>query len=52
MIYANGYSYVRVSERYEGYSDVIPERPGNSFVGDEYLINQGKLDALRCRFAS
>jgi len=46
MIYANGYSYVRVSERYEGYSDVIPERPGNSFVGDEYLINQGKLDAL------
>jgi len=50
MIYANGYSYVRVSERYEGYSDVIPTRiqPGlvNNFEGDEYLINQGKLDAL------
>jgi len=27
MIYANGYSYVRVSERYEGYADVIPTRP-------------------------
>ncbi|RPI74040.1 MAG: hypothetical protein EHM47_04670, partial [Ignavibacteriales bacterium] len=50
MIYANGYSYVRVSERYEGYSDVIPTRiqPGlvNNFEGDEYLVNQGKLDAL------
>ena len=50
MIYANGYSYVRVSERYEGYSDVIPTRiqPGsvNNFEGDEYLINQGKLDVL------
>jgi hypothetical protein len=50
MIYANGYSYVRVSERYEGYNDVIPTRsqPGfaNEFEGDEYLINQGKIDAL------
>jgi hypothetical protein len=46
MIYANGYSYVRVSERYEGYSDVIPERLGNAFAGDEYLINQGKIDML------
>jgi len=50
MIYANGYSYVRVSERYEGYEDVIPTRlqPGltNGFEGDEYLINQGKIDAL------
>jgi hypothetical protein len=52
MIYSNGYSYVRVSERYEGYEDVIPTRPPsfpgleNSFEGDELLINQGKLDAL------
>ena len=52
MIYANGYSYVRVSERYEGYSDVIPTRPPsqpglpNGFEGDEYLINQGKIDVL------
>jgi len=49
IIYCNGYSYVRVSERYEGYVDVIPTRPselGNSFQGDEYLVNQGKLDAL------
>jgi len=50
MIYANGYSYVRVSERYEGYADVIPTRlqPGltNTFEGDEYLINQGKIDVL------
>ena len=52
MIYANGYSYVRVSERYEGYADVIPTRPTsqpgfpNAFEGDEFLINQGKLDAL------
>ena len=46
MIYSTGYSYVRVSERYEGYSDVIPERPGNAFVGDEFLINQGKIDIL------
>ena len=52
MIYANGYSYVRVSERYEGYADVIPTRPPpqpglpNSFEGDEFLINQGKIDAL------
>lgn len=47
MIYANGYSYVRVSERYEGYSDVIPTRSQtNLFAGDEYLINQGKLDVL------
>jgi hypothetical protein len=52
MIYCNGYSYVRVSERYEGYSDVIPTRPpsqpgfANGFEGEEYLINQGKLDAL------
>lgn len=52
MIASTGYSYVRVSERYEGYADVIPTRPptqpglGNSFEGAEYLINQGKLDAL------
>ncbi len=52
MIYANGYSYVRVSERYEGYADVIPTRPPsqpgleNGFEGDEYLINQGKIDVL------
>jgi hypothetical protein len=49
MIYANGYSYVRVSERYEGYADVIPTRQigiENLFVGDEFLINQGKIDAL------
>jgi hypothetical protein len=52
MIYANGYSYVRVSERYEGYADVIPTRPpsqpgfGNGFEGDEFLINQGKIDVL------
>ncbi|MDD1619482.1 MAG: hypothetical protein LUQ52_08355, partial [Methylococcaceae bacterium] len=52
MIYSSGYSYVRVSERYEGYDDVIPTRPPSqpgfpdAFVGDEYLINQGKLDVL------
>ncbi len=52
MIYANGYSYVRISERYEGYADVIPSRPPtdpglpNAFEGNEMLINQGKLDAL------
>jgi len=52
MISSTGYSYVRVSERYEGYADVIPTRPpsrpgeGNGFEGDEYLINQGKLDVL------
>jgi len=49
MIYANGYSYVRVSERYEGYADVIPTRQigtENLFEGDEFLINQGKVDAL------
>ncbi|MEJ2196387.1 MAG: hypothetical protein P8X73_16215, partial [Ignavibacteriaceae bacterium] len=52
MIYANGYSYVRVSERYEGYADVIPTRPPsqpgfpNAFEGDEFLINEGKIDAL------
>ena len=50
MIYSTGYSYVRVSERYEGYSDVISTRsqPGyaNAFEGEEYLINQGKIDAL------
>ncbi|MCU0406797.1 MAG: hypothetical protein MUE64_07495, partial [Ignavibacteriaceae bacterium] len=52
MIYSNGYSYVRVSERYEGYQDVIPTRPPpesgfrNSFEDEEFLINQGKLDAL------
>ena len=52
MIYGNGYSYVRISERFEGYRDVIPTRPpsqpglGNSFEGEEFLINQGKLDAL------
>ena len=42
----------RISERYEGYSDVIPTRPPsqpglpNSFEGDEFLINQGKIDIL------
>jgi len=52
MIYSTGYSYVRVSERFEGYADVIPTRPpaqpgsGNMFEGDEYLINQGKIDML------
>ena len=52
MISSTGYSYVRVSERYEGYVDVIPTRPppqpglGNTFEGVEYLINQGKLDVL------
>ncbi len=47
MIYANGYSYVRISERFEGYSDVIPTRTQtNLFEGDEFLINQGKIDAL------
>ncbi len=52
MISSTGYSYVRVSERYEGYVDVIPTRPpfqpglGNTFEGAEYLINQGKLDVL------
>jgi len=52
MIFSTGYSYVRVSERYEGYADVIPTRPPSqpgfpdAFVGDEYLINQGKLDVL------
>jgi hypothetical protein len=52
MIYGNGYSYVRVSERYEGYKDVIPTRPpsipgfGDAFEGEEFLINQGKLDVL------
>ena len=52
MIYGNGYSYVRVSERYEGYADVIAPRPhsqqgsGNLFEGEEFLINQGKLDVL------
>jgi len=52
MIYGNGYSYVRVSERYEGYKDVIPTRPpaipgfGNAFEGEEFLVNQGKLDVL------
>jgi len=52
MIYSTGYSYVRISERYEGYADVIPTRqPPVSgapvyFEDDEYLINQGKIDAL------
>ena len=46
MIFSTGYSYVRISERYEGYEDVIPTRTGNAFLGDEYLINQGKIDAL------
>ena len=49
MIYCNGYSYVRVSERYEGYKDVIPTRQVGTedfFVGDELLINQGKIDVL------
>lgn len=52
MIYGNGYSYLRVSERYEGYNDVIPARPyfqnvfNNAFEGKELLINQGKLDVL------
>lgn len=52
MIFANGYSYVRISERYEGYNDVIPTRPpsqigqGNAFEGSELLLNQGKIDML------
>ena len=50
MIFSTGYSYVRISERYEGYADVIPTRtiPGSEtlFEGDEFLINQGKIDAL------
>ena len=52
MIYSTGYSYLRISERYEGFQDVIPTRPpsfpgaGNNFEGNEYLINQGKIDAL------
>jgi hypothetical protein len=52
MIASTGYSYVRVSERYEGDADVIPTRPpsqpgfGNTFEGNEFLINQGKIDAL------
>jgi hypothetical protein len=52
MIYGNCYSYLRVSERYEGYADVIPTRPSikavfnNAFEGNELLINQGKLDVL------
>ena len=52
MIYANGYSYVRISDRYDGYSDVIPTRPPsqsgnpNSFEGNELLLNQGKIDML------
>jgi hypothetical protein len=49
MIYCNGYSYVRVSERYEGYADVIPSRQVGTedfFEGDELLVNQGKIDAL------
>ncbi len=52
MIYGNGYSYVRVTERYEGYKDVIPTRPplvpgfGNAFEGEEFIINQGKFDVL------
>jgi hypothetical protein len=52
MIYANGYSFLRISERFEGYEDVIPARPpsqpglGNEYEGNEFLINQGKLDAL------
>ena len=49
MIYSTGYSYVRISERFEGYVDVIPTRQNGSadyFAEDEYLINQGKIDAL------
>ena len=52
MIYANGYSYVRISERFEGYADVIPTRPSSvpgapkMFEGNEFLINQGKIDML------
>jgi hypothetical protein len=52
MIYANGYSYVRSSERFEGYTDVIPSRPPlpggsrNAFEGEELLLNQGKLDVI------
>jgi hypothetical protein len=52
MIFANGYSYVRISDRYDGYSDVIPTRPPsqpggpNAFEGDELLLNQGKIDML------
>lgn len=52
MIYGNSYSYVRSSEKFEGFADVIPSRPpsapgfGNLFEGDEFLLNQGKLDFL------
>jgi hypothetical protein len=52
MIYSTGYSYVRISERYEGYTDVIPTRQAPVsgapiyFEGNEYVINQGKVDAL------
>lgn len=52
MIYANGYSYVRVSERYDGYNDVIPTRPPvlpgnpNLFEANELVLNQGKIDML------
>jgi hypothetical protein len=52
MISSTGYSYVRISERYEGYADVIPTRPPwqpggpPAFMGNEYLINQGKIDVL------
>ena len=51
MIYSNGYSYVRVSERYEGYADVIPTRPHSPDLetllkGMNILINQGKIDVL------
>jgi len=52
MIYGNGYSYVRVSERYEGFYDAVDERPPSTpgrppmFGNDEYLVNQGKLDVL------
>ncbi|MCW8811243.1 MAG: hypothetical protein OQJ93_10520 [Ignavibacteriaceae bacterium] len=52
MIYGNSYSYVRVTERYEGYKDVIPTRPPSlpgfkdAFEGEEFVINQGKFDVL------
>jgi len=50
MIFGNGYSYVRISERYEGFYEAIPERTGDgqptTFSNNEFLINQGKIDAL------
>ena len=37
MIYCNGYSYVRISDRYEGYVDVIPTRPPHNPDGEILL---------------